>query len=105
MVQSLSVREPTAITPSEVVENASNQARILMDIVEKTKCFQLIAEKKYLQVEAWETIGAFNQTHAVTESISPILKENEIIGYEANVKLWKGDMIVGGATMPCFFTE
>ena len=103
--QSLSVREPMALTPSEVVENASNQARILMDIVEKTGCFQLIAKKKYLQVEAWETIGAFNQTHAVTDSIRPILKENEIIGYEANVKLWKGSMIVGGATMPCFFTE
>jgi len=93
------------LNPADVVANATIQAKLLMDIVEKTHCFQLIAKKKYLQVEAWETIGAFNQTHAVTESIRPILKENEIIGYEADVKLWKGDMIVGGATMPCFFTE
>lgn len=107
MTSGLALRnqETIALSPQEVVVNATAQAKLLMSIVEQTGCFQLIAKKKYLQVEAWETIGAFNQTHAVTDSVTPIIIEGVITGYEANVKLWKGDMIVGGARMPCFFTE
>lgn len=55
---------PVALTPREVVVNATIQAKLLMDIVEKTHCYQQIRDKKYLQVEAWETIGAFNRTHS-----------------------------------------
>jgi len=73
--------------------------------VEKTKCYQEISGKKYLQVEAWETIGAFNRTHAETESIEPVLKEEKTIGYQAHVQLWKDGIVVGGAIMPCYFTE
>jgi len=76
-----------------------------MDIVEKTNCFQVIGNKKYLQVEAWETIGAFNRIHAETESITPILKDSKTIGYQAKVQLWKDGQVVGGAVMPCYFTE
>lgn len=92
-------------SPSEVVILATEQSRLLMDIVEKTKCYQNISGKKYLQVEAWETIGAFNQTHAETESITPIVKEDKTIGYQARVQLWKNGVVVGGAIMPCYFTE
>lgn len=101
----VAIREPLAITPAEIVENATTQAKLLMDIVEKTGCFQNIAGKKYLQVEAWETIGAFNRTHAETESIEPILKDGEVIGYNAKVQLWKDGQVIGGAYMPCYFTE
>ncbi len=103
MEKDLVVREEA--TPAEVVGLATNQATLLMDIVEKTKCYQNIGGKKYLQVEAWETIGAFNRTHAETESITPILRDNEIIGYQARVQLWKDGVVVGGAIMPCYFTE
>jgi len=105
MTRYLSVREPSELTPEEVVAGATTQARLLWDIVEKTKCFQEISGKKYLQVEAWETIGSFNRTHAETESIAPILKDNETIGYQARVQLWKDGVVVGGAIMPCYFTE
>jgi len=100
----LTIRE-VALTPGEVVAGATIQATLLMDIVEKTKCYQQIHDKKYLQVEAWETIGAFNRTHAETESMTPIMREGEIIGYQAHVQLWKDGNVVGGAIMPCFFTE
>ncbi len=85
----LQVRETREIEPADVVQGATNQARLLMDIVEKTHCYQEVSEKKYLQVEAWETIGAFNRTHAETESIIPLIRENETIGYQAHVQLWK----------------
>lgn len=93
------------LTPSEVIENATTQAKLLMNIVEQTGCFQLIAKKKYLQVEAWETIGAFNRTHAETESISQIVTDGQVIGYQAKVQLWKDGQVIGGAVMPCYFTE
>ena len=97
--------EQYMLTPAEVVQNSTTQAKLLMDIVEKTGCYQQIHDKKYLQVEAWETIGAFNRTHAETESITPITKEGETIGYNARVQLWKDGNIIGGAIMPCYFTE
>lgn len=94
------------LSPQEVVVNATIQARLLMDIVNQTKCFQLIAGKKYLQVEAWETIGAFNTVHAATEYISPIMREGVVVGYDAKVNLVNKDgLIVGSAVMPCYFTE
>ena len=92
-------------TPSEVVDRASQQARLLMDIVEKTGCYQQIRDKKYLQVEAWETIGAFNRTHAETEFITAIVQDDQTIGYQAKVQLFKDGMVTGGAIMPCYFTE
>lgn len=97
---------PVALTPREVVDNATIQAKLLMDIVEKAHCYQQIRDKKYLQVEAWETIGAFNRTHSETAEVAPIKNdEGQTIGYQARVQLWKDGQVVGGAVMPCFFTE
>ena len=105
MDKDLIVAQTVTLTPKEVVEGATTQAKLLMDIVEKTGCFQTIGSKKYLQVEAWETIGAFNRTHAETESITPIMKDSEIIGYQARIQLWRDGVTMGGAIMPCYLTE
>lgn len=105
MPEELAIRPETGLTPAEVVTGATIQSKLLMDIVEKTKCYQQIRDKKYLQVEAWETIGAFNRTHAETESVTPIIRDSETIGYQARVQLWKDGNVVGGAVMPCYFTE
>jgi len=95
-----------ALSPQDVVDNATIQCKLLMDIVEKTKCFQVISGKKYLQVEAWETIGAFNSVHAVTETITPITKDGNTVGYDAKVNLVNSNgIVVGSAIMPCYFTE
>ena len=95
--------------PAEVVENATTQAKLLMDIVEKTKCYKQVRDKKYLQVEAWETIGAFNGVHAETKEVKPISKDQDgitdIVGYDAHVQLLKNGLVVGGARMPCYLTE
>ncbi|MBV6343680.1 hypothetical protein HWQ67_19100, partial [Candidatus Magnetobacterium casensis] len=56
-------------------------------------------------MEAWETIGAFNRAHAETKEIKPIMKDGEVIGYEAHVQLWRDGHVVGGAIMPCYLTE
>jgi len=107
MTQALTLTEKNtfSMSPQDVVVMASEQSRVLMSIVDKTGCFQTISGKKYLQVEAWETIGAFNRTHAETDWVEPITKDNETIGYRAKVNLWKDGQKVGGSTMPCYFTE
>jgi len=104
MTQQLAIRELK--TPAEVVANATEQAKVLMDIVNQTHCYQTISGKKYLQVEAWEAIGAFNRVHAVTDSIIPIMRDEELVGYNAKVNLLNQDgFVVGCAIMPCYFTE
>ena len=108
MTQELRIRgnQTIALEPQDVVSNATIQAKLLMDIVTKTGCFQVISGKKYLQVEAWETIGAFNRVHAVTESITPITQDGVTVGYDAKVTLINQDgFLVGAAIMPCYFTE
>lgn len=106
MTTELKIREAMPLTPAEVVENATTQAKLLMDIVEKTHCYQTISGKKYLQVEAWQTIGAFNRVHAITEALYPIMREGEVVGYDAKVNLINlSGMVVGSAVMPCYFTE
>jgi len=98
--------QSVALGPEDVVANASLQARLLMDIVDKTKCYQVINDKKYLQVEAWETIGAFNCVHAATDWVSPIIRSGETVGYDAKVSLVGRDgMMMGSAIMSCYFTE
>ncbi len=103
--QNMAIRQEVGLTPEEVVDMAVEQSRLLMNIVEQTKCYQSIGGKKYLQVEAWETIGAFNRTHAEPESVTPIIRDGEIVGYLAHILLRKDGQVVGGAIMPCFFTE
>ena len=95
-----------ALSPDDVVQNASHQSKLLMKIVDQTKCYQVISGKKYLQVEAWETIGAFNRVHAVTEWTHPVERESRVVGYDAKVNLVNADgIVVGSAIMPCYFTE
>lgn len=106
MTTSMVKHQSSILSPAELVETANLQCKYLMDIVDRTKCYQNISGKKYLQVEAWETIGAFNQVHAVTSLVEPIKNDDkEAIGYLAHVDLYRNNEIVGGATMPCFFTE
>ena len=108
MTQELALRgsQSIALSADDVVQNASHQAKLLMRIVLQTKCYQEISGKKYLQVEAWETIGAFNRVHAVTEWVNPIMRNGETVGYDAKVNLFNIEgVMVGAAIMPCYFTE
>lgn len=92
-------------TPTEVISMAAEQARALMDIVERQELYKEIQGKKYLEVEAWETIGAFNNIGAVTEWVTPIKEGDQIIGYEAKVNLVKNDEIISSGIMSCGLDE
>ena len=61
MTQEMAIRgnQSIMLNPADVVANATIQAKLLMDIVEKTHCFQLIAKKKYLQVDVAKNVLMF----------------------------------------------
>lgn len=92
-------------TPREVVIDATEQAKLLMDIVESRQIYQEIEGKKYLEVEAWQTIGAFNRVHAMTDFVNPMKEDDKITGYEAQVSLWKDGERIGQSIMTCGLDE
>ena len=46
--------------PAEVIERASRQATALADIVEKRHLYSQIQNRKHVNVEGWQTLGALN---------------------------------------------
>jgi hypothetical protein len=96
--------EVRALEPADVVIMARKQADALMGIVEDRKLYQLIGDKKYLMVEAWATIGAFNQVSANTEWVRSVKNENgEVIAYDAlvNLKSIVDGSVRGSGLMRC----
>jgi hypothetical protein len=93
--------------PKEVVALAKEQADSLMDIVEKQKLYIDIQGKKYLRVEAWETIGAFNLCGADPEWVEPMIIDGEMVGYRAKIRLVddRTGLVVGGAISACGLDE
>ena len=91
--------------PLAIINRAQEQARQLMAVVDAQRLYEIIEGKKYLRVEGWEIILAFNGVHAETEYVKEIIKDGEIIGYEAKVNLLRRGVIVGSAIMTCGLDE
>ena len=87
------------------LEAGKATASALMDIVNNSeaKVVIKIGQKDYLKVEGWEFIGKADNTYAVTDWVSPIYEDEELVAYEARVKLVKEgqDGEVGGAISEC----
>ena len=96
----------TGPTPREVVEGATEQAEVLMDIVEQRKLYYPISGKKYLVFEAWAVIGAFNDAHPVTDWVR-LLEDGDgyPVGYNARVSIVKNGEVISTAEMPCGFDD
>jgi hypothetical protein len=119
---------PVMASPTEIVINAQAQATALMDIVEKKELYAVIGSgtraKKYLEYEAWQLIGAFNNAFANTEYVRPLYESpasaaagaidtliegeehnesgsREILAYEAKVNIVKHGEVLASAVMVC----
>ena len=93
------------IAPQVVVEGATEQARVLMDVVTKRKLFSEIDGKQYLEAEAWEIILAFNKAHPVPEWVRPIMEDGQITGYVSRVNIMQNGQVVAAGEMPCGFDD
>lgn len=105
MLQRMEDQNLSIQSPEDVVKMARAQADSLMEIVEEKKLYANISGKKHLLAEAWETIGAFNNVHAVPEYVRPFMQGEETVGYEAKVNLMKQGEVVGSGIMTCGFEE
>ncbi len=81
------------LRPSEQIDAAKEQANALMGIVKERRLSTKIqgTENEYLHVEAWETLGTFNNLGSSTEYVRDIpvkeANENGFTVYEAKVNL------------------
>lgn len=92
--------------PELIIKDAKAQATSLMNIVESQHLYLQIGDKRHLYVEAWETIGAFNQSKAVPETIEDIIDiDGNILGYQARVVLYRHGIVDGAGIGECRLSE
>ena len=87
--------------PAVKVAIASDWAKELMAVVEAKKLYQLISNKKFLQAEAWELIGSFDECTAETR-YEAIEEGGEIVGYKGIAVLMRRGERVGGGEGACY---
>jgi len=68
-----------AQSPRDIIAQAQEQAQELMDVVEQQKLYQIIRGKKFLNVEAWQLVGAFSGLTAVPEWTKEMDSDDDII--------------------------
>ena len=74
--------------PADVVARATEQANVLMDIVESKHLYVDIQGKRYLVAEAWETIMAFNSVSPrEVETVAVKGPDGQTFGWKATVAL------------------
>ena len=111
---SLNTTESQAIaikTPRQEVQEAVEWGQELMEVVDHTVdkngkplMFVNLSGNKYLKVEAWQLIGKFAGVAAETDVVEPVIRNDEIVGYQAKVnlvKLGSPEKIGGGAVGYC----
>lgn len=72
--------------PQVIIEKATQVANRLADIVEKSKLYSMIKDKKYVRAEGWTTMAAMLGVFPSVEYCRRIEREGEI-AYEAKVLL------------------
>jgi hypothetical protein len=98
--------EDHALAPSEQIQMAKQLSETLLNMVEQTKAYAVISEKRYLQLEAWQFIGQANKVSASPEWITPVCEGEVVVSYEAKVNLINEDgIIVGSGIMECGLDE
>src|SRR5947209_8157501 len=102
-VMDITVRDQRST--QEIVDEATEKATKLKEIVERTKIFKLIGEKQHLQIEAWQTIGSFYGCTA-RASAEPVLVDG-IAGFKAHGVVTKDatGQVMSEADAYCFSDE
>jgi hypothetical protein len=99
----LTVREPR--TTQDIVDEATEKATKLKEIVQRTQTFKVIGDKQHLQIEAWQTIGSFYGCTA-RSTVEPV-EEHGVQGYKAHATVTKDATghVLSEADGYCFVDE
>lgn len=99
------ISEPVIFDPQRDIDRATQAAKSLMVVVDRTKPL-VMNGKKYLYFEHWQTIGKFFQHTVGTEWTRPIKLGDKIMGWEAKSVAYDRDgRVVGGAEAACMRDE
>lgn len=94
------------VRPAEVIARVQEQAKSLMDIVEQQKLYATIQGKKYLTVEAWQLLAAFNGLSIVIEETNRITDEDGGEGWESRCVIYNTQgRQVGAGEAQCMNNE
>jgi hypothetical protein len=80
--------------PTLIINEATEIANALADIIEQKKLYTVIKGKKHVHVEGWTTLGALLKVFPILDT-SKRLDRNEEIIYESRIvaKTLKGDIV------------
>jgi hypothetical protein len=94
------------VQPKDMVEFATNAARVLKDIVTNAKTSVRIKGVEYLKFEAWQTIAKFYNSTVTVEWTKQVFDESGVINYEARANVIdKTGRIIGSAESSCSKAE
>ena len=92
--------------PQDVIQQMTEWANALMDVVEKKNLYVLIGQKKHIQVEGWQTIGHFDgRALPIPEYVKAIEDNGQKIGYEAKVNIVRRGEVISAAISFCGLDE
>ena len=86
------------LSPREIIAQSQGQAKALMEVVEQMKLYQVVRQRKFLQVEAWQMIGQFTHTTAIPDE--PVqVDDPDRIRYKCTVELrnQQGEIVGAGS--------
>lgn len=83
VVEEVALVPERPLSPTKLIETATEQANALMGLVEKKKLFATISGRKFLTVEAWVPLARMN--NVIPREVSNVRQEDG--GYIATVEL------------------
>jgi len=96
-----------AVTPQEQINQASDMARLLKEVVSKAGLARKLGgRKEHLEYEAWATIARWFHCTPSTEWTRPIKDGEKIIGWEARVNILdETGRVIGSSEGMCMSDE
>jgi hypothetical protein len=95
------------VTPQEQINQASDMARLLKEVVSKAGLARKLGgRKEHLEYEAWATIARWFHCTPSTEWTRPIKDNEKIIGWEARVNILdETGRVIGSSEGMCMSDE
>jgi len=101
MEEKRAVIEVPRETPKELINRAREAAVELNKIVSSAQLAINIKGRRYLRFEAWQTMGRFFGITSGTEWTREIIKDDNVIGYEARAYVRMGSLDISNAEAEC----
>lgn len=101
MSRELAVPTQEEVSLQGVVTAAVGQAEILKRAIVEQGLSTRIQGREHINVEGWQLVLALNNVHPVITRSDPIVRDDGVVGYEAQCELRDGVLVVGSGWGMC----